>query len=179
MGRTTISGGALLVGLVLGILSAINALGAVGLKPVAEYPRWSEWRLGEKDRFLIYSLGHFLIEGQLPPPKSAQYFVRNLDEDGNSLRADCVYVVEGKVTPARWWTISIAPSGVASPHSELSAGEALVNQDGTLKVSISARPMPGNWIVPADGSALSLRYIVNEAVPGEAIELPTVTKSSC
>lgn len=179
MRRTTISGVALLIGLVLGIVSAINALGSAGLKPVAASPRWSEWRLGEKDNLLIYSLGHFLGNGQLPPPKSAQYFVRSVDEDGNGLRADCVYIVEGKVTSARWWTLSIAPSGVMAAHSELSAGEAVVNQDGDLKISISARPMPGNWIAPADSNALMLRYVINEAMLGEATVLPTVTKRGC
>lgn len=179
MGRMTISGAALLIGLALGIISAINALGAVGLSPVAATPYWSAWRLGEKDSLLIYSLGHFLGEGQLPPPKSTQYFVRSVDEDGNGLRADCVYIIEGKVTPARWWSMSIAPLGVSAAHAELSAGEAVVSQDGDLKVSISARPMPGNWIAPADGSALTLRYVVNEAVQGEAVALPTVAKSGC
>ena len=179
MGRTTISGAALLVGLVLGIVTAINALGAMGLKPVSESPRWSEWRLDENDRLLIYSLGHFLGEGQLPPPKSAQYFERTLDEDGNSLRADCVYIVEGKVTPARWWTMSVASPGTSFPRSELTAGQAVAGQDGSIKVIISSRPKPGNWIAPADSSTLSLRYVINEAVQGQDIALPTVTKSGC
>lgn len=179
MGRTTISGTALLIGLVVGIMSAINALGAMGLKPVADSPRWSQWRLDEKDSLLVYSLGHFLSQGQLPPQKSAQYFVRTLDEDGNGLRADCVYIVEGKVTPARWWTMTVAPPGVSAPHSELTAGEAVTGQDGTIRASISANPKPGNWIAPADSSALSLRYVINEAVQGQDIDLPTVTKSGC
>ncbi len=179
MGRVTIFGAALLIGLILGVVSAINALGAMGLQPIAASPRWSEWRLGERDNLLIYSLGHFLSEGQLPPPKSSQFFVRSVDEDGNGLRADCVYTVEGQVTVARWWTLSIAPSGVTAAHSELSAGEAVVGQGGDLRVTISARPMPGNWIAPADTSALLLRYTINEAAPGETVSLPTVTKSGC
>lgn len=179
MGRMTISGAALLIGLVLGVISAISALGAVGLRSVDAAPHWFEWQLGEKDSLLIYSLGHFLGEGQLPPPRSSQYFVRNVDEDGNGLRADCDYIIEGTVTPARWWTMSIAPSGVAAPHSELSAGEALVSQDGDLKISISARPMPGNWMTPADSSAFSLRYVIDEAAQGEVIAFPTITKSGC
>ena len=96
MGRISFSATALLAGVVLGVVSAINALGSVGLKPVAPTSKWSEWQLNGASTTLVYALGHFLGDGQLPPPKSARYFVRNTDEDGNSLRADCIYVVEAR-----------------------------------------------------------------------------------
>jgi hypothetical protein len=179
MGRISFSAVALIAGVLLGVISAMNALGSVGLKPVAPTSKWSEWQLSGASTTLVYSLGHFLGDGQLPPPKSARYFVRSLDEDGNSLRVDCVYVVEGKLTPARWWTMSVAPSGTASPKSELSAGEAALSQDNTLKVTISARPAPGNWIVPAAGGSLALHFIVNEPVLGQDVSLPAITKSGC
>lgn len=179
MSRFSFSAVALLAGIVLGIITAINALGSVGLKPVSPSSKWLEWRLSGTDTTIIYSLGHFLGDGQLPPPKSARYFVRTTDEDGNRLRVDCVYVVEGKVTPARWWTMSVAPAGAVSPKSELSAGEAVLAQDNTMKVIISAHPAPGNWIVPPDSGGLSLHFIVNEPVLGQDISLPTITKSGC
>ena len=179
MGRISFSAIALLAGVVLGVISAINALGSVGLKPVAPTSKWSEWQLNGASTTLVYALGHFLGDGQLPPPKSARYFVRNTDEDGNRLRADCIYVVEGKITPARWWTMSAAAAGTEAPKSELSAGEAILSQDNTLKLTISARPAPGNWIVPADSGGLALRFIVNEPVLGQDISLPTITKSGC
>ena len=179
MGRTVLSTAIVLIGLVLGIITAINAMGSVGLMPIAAAPLWSEWQLGPNDSMLVYSLGHFLGEGQLPPPKSTHYFVRSADEDGNSLRTDCIYVVEGKLSPARWWTMSVALPGTAAPHSELTAGEAVLAQDGVLKMTISAHPMPGNWIVPPDGNSISLYFIVNEPTPGQHMLLPTVTKSGC
>jgi hypothetical protein len=179
MGRFTFPAIALLAGVLLGVISAMSALGSVGLKPVAPTSKWSEWQLNGASTTLVYSLGHFLGDGQLPPPKSARYFVRSLDEDGNSLRVDCVYVVEGKVTPARWWTMSVAPTATAAPRSELSAGEAVLAQDSNLKVTISARPAPGNWIVPTNSSSLALHFIVNEPVLGQDVVLPTITKSGC
>ncbi len=179
MGRFAFPAIALLAGVLLGVVSAMNALGSVGLKPVAPTSKWSEWQLNGASTTLVYSLGHFLGDGQLPPPKSARYFVRSLDEDGNSLRVDCIYVVEGKVTPARWWTMSVAPAATAAPRSELSAGEAVLSQDGNLKVTISARPAPGNWIVPAGSGSLALHFIVNEPVLGQDVVLPTITKSGC
>ena len=179
MGRSTISIIALVTGLCLGVITAINALGAVGLKSVAGSPKWSEWQLESNSSTLIYVLGHFLGDGRLPPPKSARYFVRSTDEDGNGLRADCVYDVQGKVTPARWWTLSINQDGTAKPHSELTAGEAVVGQDEVLHVFLSAHPMPGNWMVPPDNNAMTLNYIINEPTQGETISLPSITKSGC
>ena len=179
MGRSTISIIALLAGLCVGVITAINALGAVGLKPVTESPRWAEWQLESNSSTLIYALGHFLGDGGLPPPKSARYFVRSTDEDGNGLRADCVYEVQGKVTPARWWTLSVAQDGQQSPHSELTAGEAVIAQDEMLHVFLSAHPMPGNWIVPPDSNSMTLRYIINEPTQDETVSLPSITKSGC
>jgi hypothetical protein len=179
MGRLSFSAVALLAGVLLGVITAMNALGSVGLKPIGPKSKWFEWQLNGASTALVYSLGHFLADGQLPPPKSARYFVRNIDEDGNSLRADCVYVVEGKIAPARWWTMSVAPSGTAAPKSELSAGEAVLSQDNNLKVIISARPAPGNWIVPEGNGGVSLHFIVNEPVLGQDVALPTITKSGC
>ena len=178
MGRATYLIAAIFAGLLLGILSAVNALGSYGLLPVAAHPGWAEWQLASSDTKLVYTLGHFLSGGQLPPPKLAHSFVRTTDDGGNSLRSDCVYLVEGKITPARWWTMSVSQAGGLSAHSVLTAGEAIVDQDDSLKVTISTRPMPGNWLEP-DGSNISLVYVVNEAQNGQIVELPSVTKKGC
>ena len=179
MRRATLSFAAISVGLIAGFISAISALNTFGLKSVAATPAWSEWQLAGNDAVLVYTLGHFLNDGQLPPPKSARSFERNSDDGGNSLRADCVYVVQGKVTPSRWWTMSVAQAGKAAPRSELTAGEAVVSQDGSLKVTISAHPMPGNWIIPPESGSVSLHYIINEAPAGQIMPLPTITKMGC
>ncbi len=178
MGRATYLIAAIFSGLLLGILSAVSALGSYGLRPVANNPAWAEWQLAGNDTKLVYTLNHFLSGGQLPPPKLAQSFVRTTDESGSRLRSDCVYLVEGKITPARWWTMSVSQAGGLSAHSVLTAGEAIVDQDDGLKVTISTRPMPGNWLEP-DGSNISLVYVVNEAQNGQTVELPSVTKKGC
>ncbi len=178
MGRAAYLIAAIFSGLLVGILSAINALGSYGLLPVIGQPSWAEWQLSGGDTKLIYSLGHFLSEGQLPPPKLARSFVRNVDNDGNRLSDGCVYLVEGKVTPARWWTLSAGQSNGLSARSELSAGEAIVDKDGTLRVFVSQHPMPGNWIQPNSGS-FTLHYIINEAPNGATIQLPNVSKKGC
>ena len=167
------------LGLVIGTVSAVNGLSAVGLKAVADSPRWSEWQLASNDRFLIYGLGHFLSVGQLPPSKSAHMFVRDADEDGNSLRSDCVYVLQGTPSKARWWTISVATGSALSAQSELTAGEAVVANDGVLSVVISSRPLPGNWIVPPSTSTYSVHYVLHEPDADETNKLPSITKKGC
>jgi hypothetical protein len=178
MGRATYLIAAIFSGLLLGILSAVSALGSYGLAPVVDRSAWSEWQLNSGDTKLIYTLAHFLSNGQLPPPNLAQSFIRTTDDSGNRLRSDCVYLVEGKITPARWWTMSVGQAGGASAHSVLTAGEAIIDQDDVLKVTISTRPMTGNWLAP-DGGNVSLTYIVNEAPNGQDVELPNVTKKGC
>jgi hypothetical protein len=179
MGRTTISTAALLVGVILGIVTALHGLGTYGLKPVANAPRWFQWQVSGNDQTMIYALGHFLGDGQLPPPKSAASYLRSVDDEGNGLRADCTYVIEGKVTPSRWWSMSVAEAGEAAPQSELTAGEAVVSQQGDIRVAVSARPMPGNWIVPASSSGFTLHYVVYEAVPNAEMMLPAIKKTGC
>jgi hypothetical protein len=178
MGRSTYLIAAIFTGLLVGILSAVNALGSYGLVPVAAHPAWAEWQVNSSDTKLLYSLGHFLSGGELPPPKLAQSFVRSTDETGARLSSDCIYILEGKITPARWWTISVGRAGGISAHSVLTAGEAIVDQDGVLKVTISQHPMPGNWIEPESGN-ISLDYVINEAPNGEPIQLPSITKKGC
>ena len=179
MGRSLVLSATVLIGILLGIITAINAFGSVGLKAVSGSPHWSEWRLEQSDSMLIYALGHFLSAGQLPPPKSARFFERNVDDEGNGLRADCAYVLQVKLTPSRWWTLSVANAGVLSPHTEITAGEAFIGSDGILKVTISARPSPGNWIVPSVDGSMNLHFIVNEPTASEVLMLPTVTKNGC
>jgi hypothetical protein len=178
MGRARYFIAAIFLGLLAGVLSAVNALGSYGLVPVAEQPAWAEWQVNNSDSKLLYTLGHFLGGGQLPPPKLAQSFVRNTDETGTRLSSDCVYLIEGKITPARWWTISVGRTGGLSTHSVLTAGEAIVDQDDVLKVAISQHPMPGNWIEP-EGGNVTVDYIINEAQNGQTIQLPSITKKSC
>lgn len=169
----------LICGFVFGWLAAIDALGFFGLKAVAGAPNWREWALNSDDRTQVYALGHFLSEGQLPPPKSARYFVRGVDEDGYALRGDCDYMIKGPAIAARWWTLRVSADGKSDTQSTLSAGETILNQDGTLLATISRHPSPGNWIIPPQSGTLSVEYVISEPAFNEAVELPLITKSGC
>jgi hypothetical protein len=167
----------LLVGVGLGVSSAVNSLNSTGLKPVAEGNGWRAWQLNSSDRLQPYALGHFLNLGQVPPPASALYYVRSLDDDGNELRGDCAVVIEGPAATSRWWTLSAGQTEAAT----LSAGEAFLNADRNLSVTVSQHPISGNWIVPPGSGAYVLTYVISEQTKAEGVKLslPHVKKLSC
>lgn len=169
---------AILGGLGIGVITAIYALGSFGLKPVIDNPGWQEWRLSENDRMQPYSFGHFLSSGQVPPPKAARYYMRERDDEGNVLSSDCIFEISGPSTPARWWSLSVGQK----ESSVLSAGQAMLDSDGTLKAVVSRHPLPGNWLKPPDSGSFTLTYIVTEPLKqkGDAVlALPHVKKAGC
>jgi hypothetical protein len=169
----------ILAGLAIGLSSAIYGLDGFGLKPVAGSAGWQEWRLSANDRFEPYAVGHFLESGKVPTPSSARYYVRSSDDDGNSLRGDCVVSIEGPLIPARWWSITIDSSGNVSDSGVLSAGKVLLQADGHLIATVSREPMAGNWMEPATTGPYQIIYAVSEPTPLAALELPRVKRSGC
>jgi hypothetical protein len=170
----------LVAGAVIGLGSAVAALDRFGLNAVPNNPGWQEWRASGEDRLQPYALGHFLIAGQVPTPSSAHYYVRTVDDAGNSLRGDCVFKVEGPITPARWWSLSAGHADSDAPdESVLSAGRAILEADGHLVATLAREPMPGNWLRPASSGTYSLIFVVSEPTPGAAPILPHVTKGEC
>ena len=167
------------LGLALGLGSAIQSLDGWGMQPVADNPGWKEWRLSVNDRLQPYALGHFLASGSVPTPISTHYFARELDDDGNALRGDCNFVLEGPALQARWWSLSIQDASGASPHSILSAGKAVLDNNMQLRVTIALHPVPGNWLQPSDSGAFTLHYVVSEPEKGEILNLPHIKKGSC
>jgi hypothetical protein len=165
----------ILLGIIFGWASAMQGLNSAGLQSVKNGNGWQEWQVSGHDRMLPYSLGHFLGEGQLPPPKSVRYYQRSVDDDGNTLRGDCAFLIEGKIPPARWWSIAAGRSQNAS----LSAGLAVLEKNNNFKAVASRLPASGNWIVPEDQSSYTLTYVLSEVASDVAVELPHVKKMGC
>ena len=166
----------LFAGFAAGLFSAVQALSAQGLKPVAGHEDWQVWQGASASRWSFYSLQAFLNGGQLPPPKSTQYYRRGTDDDGNGLRGDCTYKISGPATSARWWSLKAEnETAVAS----LSAGQALTTTDGQIVVNISAGPQGDNWLKPPQGN-YTLVFVVNDApYTGQKVALPSVKKLGC
>jgi hypothetical protein len=115
--------------------------------------KWMEIKPDGDDLNSLYLSGHFLRRGQVPPLKGSRFFVRQLDDDGNSLRGDCVVAFEGKLPEARWWFVSADAKGA---RTALDAGEAVREASGEYTISISDNPVPGNWLVPPTTDKLAL-----------------------
>jgi hypothetical protein len=167
----------LALGLVLGTLSAQHMMEtASGATPIAK-TGWNEIRIA-KDRWQsIYLVGHFLRRGQVPPPKGTRFFVRSFDDDGNSLRGDCLVTVEGKIPESRWWFVSAA-SG--SARATLDAAQAIRETTGDTNISLSVSPVPGNWLVPPASGSYELQLVllgVDDTT--EAPALPRVKRLWC
>jgi hypothetical protein len=168
----------IILGMGLGIYTAMRALDTTGMQSVYGNAGWQEWRLGENDRTLPYALGHFLGAGKVPPPKSARYFVRSLDDDGNSLVSDCVFKIEGPEIAARWWSLRAGDE----KNSTLNAGQAIITATGRLNAVVSQHPLPGNWLTPPDTSRFTLTYVISEPAKTKddaALVLPSVKKAGC
>lgn len=170
---------AIFVGLAFGWLSAKHMLGRVALAAPVANSGWNEIRIGGDSLSTLYRTGHFLARGQVPPPADVRMFTRDTDDEGNTLRGDCVVLVAGKLAASRWWFVGAENAGGIAT---LSAGHVVREADGEVNVSISRRPTAGNWLVPLSDGSYVLQFIVHDAADDGAelaLHLPTVKRLWC
>lgn len=168
----------LAIGLLLGALSAQHMMEtASGATPVGT-SGWSEIHIDKNRWQSIYLVGHFLRRGQVPPPKGTRFFVRSLDDDGNSLRGDCLVTLEGKLPPSRWWFVSAA---TGNERTTLDAAQAIRETSGDTNISLSVSPVPGNWLVPPGASSYELQLVLLgvDTTTDETPVLPRVKRLWC
>jgi hypothetical protein len=169
-------------GVVMGLGSAIFRLSDAGETIVPGNEAWSELDPSKANDVLPYGLGRYLGAGQVPPSLTIRQFMRVRDEDGNSLRGDCAYVLEGKVPPARWWSLAAtdADGRAVSPTSVIVAGQALRDSENLLRVTFAPWPVSGNWVRVESGS-YRLVLALHDGVDDEEkpVTLPVVRKGRC
>jgi hypothetical protein len=181
--RIAVALGSLFLGAVLGIGSAYYAFSTAGISPVPEQPGWVQRSMVSTSSTLPYELGHYLVSGQLPPPKSVMDLWRETTADGAALRGDCMITFDGTIPPARWWTLAaVNKDGVADgPRSVLTASSAVFEADGRIVVHIAVDPRPGNWVAPVSGGTYSLALTLHDPVlplpTGEP--LPSLKREGC
>jgi hypothetical protein len=169
----------LIAGLSFGLLSARYMMeNASVAAPVAD-GKWMEIKTNSNDLKSIYLTGHFLRRGQVPPLKGSRFFVRTLDDEGNSLRGDCVVTLEGQVPDARWWFVSAESP---SKRTALDAGEAVREATGDYTISIAGSPVPGNWLLPPTSGTYTLSLVLLDVPPetaADVLTLPAVKRLWC
>ena len=115
--------------------------------------------------------------------------VADHDSNRRPLRLNCTYRLEGPMPAANFWTLTLyrhdgelADAGLRASYT---SSEALIGEDGSLRVMLSSDPQPGNWL-PLRGSApfeLHLRlYETQVSTIGHALErvaMPAVAREAC
>lgn len=83
-------------------------------------------------------------------------FIAERDSDGEQLKRQCAYEIEGGFPTARFWTLYAADQtlGVVetgkSRLAALQSYQVLRQPDNAVVISVSNRPAPGNWLL-SDG----------------------------
>jgi hypothetical protein len=169
----------LVAGLSFGLLSARHMMETASGAAPLDGGKWAEIKPEGDDLNSLYLAGHFLRRGEVPPLKGSRFFVRQVDDDGNTLRGDCVVSLDGKIPDARWWFVS---ANIKGARTALDAGEAVREASGEYTISISENPVPGNWLVPPSGGSYELSLVLLDAVAEtttDTIKLPIVKRLWC
>ena len=116
-------------------------------------------------------------------------FVANNDSDGQPLRRECRYRIEGNTPVASFWTmeaLSTDGRNIARPDGieALRSAEIARAGDGSLTVYVSRSLAPDNWLeIAGDGAfelALTLYDATNLSGTGNAVQsLPSIANEGC
>ena len=169
---------AIVAGVAAGWISAVSLIENYGFEAAAGQPQWKERRSAADHPAAPYAFGYFINQGQVPPPLTARHFVRGTDDEGSNLRPECLYEVSGTMPSARRW--SMAGSGGEGSAATLGAGEAIYEPDGSLRVFLSAQPVPGNRLaIPAVSAPILSLTIHDPQDAGKPLALPGVKRVRC
>ncbi|MEL7231325.1 MAG: DUF1214 domain-containing protein [Pseudomonadota bacterium] len=150
---------AAILGAILGGLSALFMAGLLPVGPklggTVEIDGWtSDWSIGSESAN-PYVRARVARHGLLALRKEeAVYFTKRTDDEGERLREDCVYRVEGGAFPAEWWSITLYDAGSRLP----------INEDGALSFDLTSA---SSWIDQSsqDWTFFVSNYRLNEHVP--------------
>lgn len=160
---------ALLLGPCAGWLSARLMLDRSALTLGANVGGWREIQHTPDTFTAIYSSGYFMTRGQLPPPQHIRMFMRQRDDDGNTLRSGCATQIEGMPPPGRWW--QIGADSRAGSHA-IGSGAIVREPDGSYILTLWNATSPGNWLALGEAEDYALRLYVHDPAVDEDVNLP-------
>ena len=116
------------------------------------------------------------------------YYTAATDSDGAALSGRCMYAIDGRDPPARWWSITaygaddyLIPN--AAGRYSVSMNSVARRGDGSFLIVVSKDAAPGNWIAVVDGPFnLSIRLYNPQgtvAADPEHVALPPIRKVHC
>jgi len=119
----------------------------------------------------------------------ALYYNAFTDEEGDPLRPECDYIIEGADLPARWWSITAYDKDhflIPNALNRYSYNMKNIRRDeqGRYKIHLSRTPKDQNWLPAAKQGTMSLTLRAYNPAPALRenmwkAELPKITKAGC
>jgi hypothetical protein len=182
--------GILLIAFLIGVGSAVWVIKSFSATEAIKAGAWTTNPLIGSVQADMYLRAYVARTGLFALSKTeALYYNAFTDEDGDPLRADCDYIIEGGDLPARWWSITaydkdhfLVPN-VLNRYS-YNAKNVGRNEQGRYKIQLSPTPKVQNWLPAPRQGNMSLTLRAYNPAPALAenmgsVELPRITKAGC
>lgn len=117
-------------------------------------------------------------------------FTATRDAEGEPLRRECTYRIEGPVPSARFWTLyaadpsgSVIGSGTKRPGA-LNSYQLIRLADNSVSISAGAHASPGNWLALSGSGPMSfvLTFFdtpIASSTGASDVVLPSIVKAGC
>ena len=167
---------------------ALNARSGVGAVNISGWTAFPDMGTPEADP---YSKARVAREGVLTLGRAEGLaFTAQRDSNGDGLRVECSYVVEGTIPPARFWTLYPSRPGDApiQPRNirpvALHSYEVLRLPDNSVSISVGPKPTPGNWLALHGSGPMTLNLTLYDTPIASStgltgVELPQILKVGC
>ncbi len=181
---------ALILGSVIGIGSAVAAFDIVANRLSINNGPWqTSLAVGSQqaDPYTRTSIAiHYLLALN---QSEVIYYNAYKDDNGDPLRSDCTYRIEGKTLETRWWSITAYGTDDFLIPNELNRysynmDNVKYDADNNFVIYLSKTPKTGDWLPLGDQKTFSLSLRLYN--PGQLIrdhpdivELPHIIKEGC
>jgi hypothetical protein len=117
-------------------------------------------------------------------------FSAQRDSQGDGLRRECSYRIEGPVPPARFWTLyaadvagAVVPGGARLPAA-LHSYQLLRLADNSVSIAAGAHPAPCNWLALSGAGPMTLVLTffdtpIASSTGASDVVLPSIVKVGC
>lgn len=182
---------ALIVGIVsgLGLTWLASARGSnFGTVRIGAWTAWPKSGTVEADP---YARAAFARAGELPLGLADGIsFIAVSDDNGAQLDGRCDIRIEGRLPPARFWTLTVYdPRGRLIENTAerfgYNSAEVVWRPDATIEIVLAPRARAGNWIPTAGRDRLVTILRLYDAPvglgsrSGDATEMPSIRQEFC
>jgi hypothetical protein len=180
----------LLLALLIGVGSAVSVIQTFSAAEAIKAGAWTTNPLIGSVQAHMYLRAYVARTGLFALSKTeALYYNAFNDEDGDPLKAECDYIIEGGDLPARWWSITaydkdhfLIPNALnLYSYNAKNVGR---NEQGRYIIHLSPTPKDQNWLPAPRQGNISLTLRAYNPAPSLAAnmantELPKIRKVGC